>query len=163
MKLILSTLILFSATALADGYSSDPVKKGLEIATEMDAQDKGFVDQKADMVMILRDQRGKEASREIKTSTLEVKGDGDKSLITFNQPRTVKGTKFLSFTHKKGDDDQWLYLPKLKRVKRISSSNKDGSFMGSEFAYEDISSQEIEKYTYKYLKEIPDFNQLLHE
>ncbi|MCH9021264.1 MAG: outer membrane lipoprotein-sorting protein [Planctomycetes bacterium] len=50
-------------------------------------------------------------------------------------------------------DDQWLYLPALKRVKRISSNNKSGPFMGSEFAFEDLSSQEVEKYTYKYLRD----------
>jgi outer membrane lipoprotein-sorting protein len=63
------------------------------------------------------------------------------------------GTAFLNYTHKNTDDDQWLYLPALKRVKRISSRNKSGSFMGSEFAYEDIASQEIEKYTYKWLRD----------
>ena len=59
----------------------------------------------------------------------------------------------MTFSHKVADDDQWLYLPALARVKRIASANKSGSFMGSEFAYEDIGSQEVEKYTYKYLRE----------
>jgi hypothetical protein len=65
----------------------------------------------------------------------------------------VKGTALLSYSHKTGSDDQWLYLPALKRVKRIASKNKSGPFMGSEFAYEDLSSQEIEKYTYKYIQD----------
>ena len=76
-----------------------------------------------------------------------------KSLTIFDTPRDIKGTAFLNFTHKVGDDDQWLYLPALKRVKRISSRNKSGSFMGSEFAYEDISSQEVEKYAYKWVRD----------
>src|SRR4030095_1800308 len=59
----------------------------------------------------------------------------------------------LTFTHKRGDDDQWLYLPAVKRVKRISSKNKSGSFMGSEFAYEDRASAELEKWSYKLLAE----------
>jgi hypothetical protein len=59
----------------------------------------------------------------------------------------------LTWTHKKGSDDQWLYLPALKRVKRITSRNKSGSFMGSEFAYEDLGSQEIEKYSHKFVAE----------
>jgi len=59
----------------------------------------------------------------------------------------------LSFSHKEGSDDQWLYLPALKRVKRIASNNKSGPFVGSEFAYEDISSQEVEKYTYKFIRD----------
>ena len=89
----------------------------------------------------------------MKNKTLEMTDDGDKSLIIFDNPRDIKGTAFLSFAHKTGPDDQWLYLPALKRVKRIASSNKSGPFLGSEFAFEDISSEEVEKYTYKYIKE----------
>ncbi|HIE54069.1 MAG TPA: outer membrane lipoprotein-sorting protein, partial [Chromatiaceae bacterium] len=84
---------------------------------------------------------------------LEVEGDGDKTLIVFDEPRDVKGTALLTFSHKVEDDDQWLYLPALKRVKRIASRNKSGPFMGSEFAYEDLASQEVEKYTYKYIRD----------
>ena len=80
-------------------------------------------------------------------------GDGDRSLVIFDDPRDVQGTAMLTFSHKTGTDDQWLYLPALKRVKRIASTNKSGPFMGSEFAYEDLSSQEVEKYTYKFLAE----------
>jgi hypothetical protein len=86
-------------------------------------------------------------------ATLAVADDGDKLLVIFDTPRDVKGTAFLSFAHKVDADDQWLYLPALKRVKRISTSNKSGPFMGSEFACEDLISPEVEKYTYKYLKD----------
>ncbi len=89
----------------------------------------------------------------MKLISLEVDGDGDKSLTTFDTPRDVKGTSFLSHTHVIGPDDQWLYLPALKRVKRISSNNKSGPFMGSEFAFEDLTSPEVEKYSYKYIKD----------
>jgi outer membrane lipoprotein-sorting protein len=82
-----------------------------------------------------------------------VQGDGDKSMTIFDTPRDVKGTAFLSFTHSTQPDDQWLYLPALKRVKRISSKNKSGPFMGSEFAYEDMSSFEIDKYRYRWLRD----------
>ncbi len=105
------------------------------------------------MVMILHNRQGEESTRRIRVASLEVRGDGDKSLSLFDEPVDVKGTALLSFTHKVGEDDQWLYLPALKRVKRISSANKSGAFMGSEFAYEDIASQEIEKYSYKYLRD----------
>lgn len=105
------------------------------------------------MRMTLRNKHGQESLRLIRVRTLEVVDDGDKSLTIFDNPRDVKGTAFLTFSHKTGDDDQWLYLPALKRVKRISARNKSGSFMGSEFAYEDISSQEVEKYTYKWIRD----------
>jgi outer membrane lipoprotein-sorting protein len=128
-------------------------EKGLAIVVEADKRDKGYGDSTAAMLMILRNRHGQESRREIRYRTLEVPGDGDKSLTIFDSPKDVKGTAFLNYTHKNGDDDQWLYLPALKRVKRISSKNKSGSFMGSEFAYEDIASQEIEKYTYKWLRD----------
>ena len=86
-------------------------------------------------------------------NTLEVDGDGDKSLTVFDNPRDIKGTAFLSHTHALQPDDQWLYLPALKRVKRIASANKSGSFVGSEFAYEDLTSQEVEKYKYQWLRD----------
>ena len=127
--------------------------RGLEIAVEANRRDTGFGDLKADITMTLRNRHGESSERRMRVRTLEQEEDGDKSLIIFENPGDVKGTAFLSFTHKADADDQWLYLPALKRVKRIASSNKSGPFMGSEFAYEDISSQEVEKYTYRYLRE----------
>jgi len=128
-------------------------EKGIAVATESDDRDNRFINFTASMKMILQDRHGQESSRELRVKTLEVDGDGDKSLVIFENPRDVKGTAFLTYSHKTGNDDQWLYLPALKRVKRIASNNRSGPFMGSEFAYEDISSQEIEKYTYKFLRE----------
>ena len=128
-------------------------QKGLEIAQEADRRDTGFDNSKASMTMILRNRQGQESVRELRVKTLEVKGDGDKSLIVFDSPFDVRGTALLTYSHKQGSDDQWLYLPAMKRVKRISSSNQSGPFMGSEFAYEDFTSQEVEKYSYNYVKD----------
>ncbi len=125
-------------------YAETPEEKGLTIAIEADTRDTGWTDQIANMNMILKNKQGDSSTRVMKITTLEVNGDGDKSLITFNNPRDIKGTSFLSHTHSLTPDDQWLYLPALKRVKRISSSNKSGPFVGSEYAYEDLSSQEVE-------------------
>lgn len=103
--------------------------------------------------MILRNKQGEKSIRMLSMKTMEGQADGDKSLIVFSQPKDVDGTALLTFTHKTGSDDQWLYLPALKRVKRIASQNKSGPFVGSEFAYEDFNSQEVEKYNYKYVKD----------
>jgi len=143
LSLLLSTAVL----------AETPEEKGFEIALEADRRDAGFKDYTVNMTMELRNRHGQKSIREIRSKTLEVSGDGDKSLSIFDNPRDVKGTAFLTYTHKSGDDDQWLYLPALKRVKRISSRNKSGSFMGSEFSYEDIASQEVEKYTYKWIRD----------
>lgn len=127
--------------------------RGLAIAIEADKRDEGFGDSIANMTMELRNKQGDSSIRYIRIKTLEIIGDGDKSLSIFDKPADVKGTAFLTFSHAVKPDEQWLYLPALKRVKRINSKNKSGPFMGSEFAYEDISSQEVEKYTYKYLRD----------
>ncbi len=144
---LLLCLLTFSASA------ETPEEKGLAIATQADKRDSGFGDYTNDVKMILKNKQGQESVREIRSRTLEVENDGDKSLTIFDEPRDVQGTALLSFTHKEGPDDQWLYLPALKRVKRIASDNKSGPFMGSEFAYEDITSQEVDKYTYKFLRD----------
>jgi outer membrane lipoprotein-sorting protein len=128
-------------------------EKGLAIAVEADKRDAGWVDQTADLEMILTNKHGDSSHRTMRLRSLEVDGDGDKSLTIFDKPRDIKGTAFLSHTHALKPDDQWLYLPALKRIKRISSANKSGPFVGSEFAYEDLSSQEVEKYTYKWLRD----------
>ncbi len=156
MKLFINILLIgFSMQLMPQSSVSaeTPEDKGLAIAMEADRRDTGFKDYTSDMRMILRNKHGKESLRQIRMKVLEVEGDGDKSLNVFDNPRDVKGTAFLNYTHKVGDDDQWLYLPALKRVKRISSRNKSGSFVGSEFSYEDISSQEVEKYTYKWIRD----------
>ena len=97
--------------------------------------------------MVLKNAQGDENIRKLEIKKLEGK-NGDKSLLTFLYPNDLKDTKLLSYEVIGGDDKQWLYLPAIKRVKRISSRNKSGSFMASEFSYEDISSQNYKNYTY---------------
>jgi len=145
--LLICQLVAFNVAAISNE------EKGLEIAIEADRRDNGFGDSTADMTMELRNKQGDSSVRHIRIKTLEVVGDGDKSMSIFDQPADVKGTAFLTFSHAIKADEQWMYLPSIKRVKRINSKNKSGPFMGSEFAFEDIASQEIEKYTYKYLRD----------
>jgi len=148
-KFLLLALLLLSPAVMAE----TPEEKGMVIALETDNRDKGWQDSYAEMKMVLRNRHGKESVRQIRVTNLEVDGDGDKGLTVFDEPRDIKGTSFLSYSHALEPDEQWIFLPALKRVKRISSSNKSGPFMGSEFAYEDISSFEIPKYSYLYLRD----------
>jgi outer membrane lipoprotein-sorting protein len=152
-RLPFTPLVLMLILLPHPATAGSPGEKGLAIAREAEMRDTGFQDFTADMRMVLKNRNGQESIRTIRIRTLEVDGDGDKSLSIFDEPRDVKGTASLTHSHKRGDDDQWLYLPALKRVKRISSRNKSGSYMGSEFSYEDIASQEVEKYTYKWLRD----------
>ena len=132
-----------------------PEEKGLRIALESSARNDGFGDFTAGLTMVLQDRHLRESVRQMRFKVLEVTADGDKSLFVFDQPRDVQGTALLTHSHINTLDDQWLYLPALKRVKRISASKRSGSFMGSEFSYEDMSPPEVEEYTYRFLRDEP--------
>ena len=155
LKKLLTLSVVTAILALPlSAMAETAEQKGLRIVKEADARDTGFGDSTANMIMTLKNRAGKTSKRIIRIKTLETKG-GDKSLSLFDEPRDVKGTAMLTFSHGLKADDQWLFLPALKRVKRINSRNKSGPFMGSEFAFEDLGSQEVEKFTYKYLREEP--------
>jgi len=147
-KIILSLyLAVFSSVGIAE------TQTGLDIMQEVKLRDTGWKDMSARLEMVLKNRNGDKHQRFMQMKVLEMQGDGDKSLSIFNSPKDVKGTAFLSFTHALEADEQWLYLPGLKRVKRISSSNKSGPFLGSEIAFEDLSSFELDKYSYTYLRD----------
>ena len=143
---ILSTSVLYA--------EEDFVQKGFDIAARSDRSDRGFSDSIVELKMVLRNAAGKESSRKLEIKTFEIEDEnvGDKSLVVFDSPRDIKGTALLSHAQIIDPDDQWLYLPALKRVKRISSTNKSGPFVGSEFAFEDFTATELNKYTYKWLR-----------
>lgn len=152
----LANSLAFMALALlvsSFSFAQSSEEKGGAIAKERKARDVGWGDSVADTSMILRNPRGDETERKMRVKSLEVVDDGDKGLTIFDQPLDVKGTAFLNFSHPLEADDQWMYLPKLKRVKSIQSRNKSGPFMGSEFAFEDMSSFEIEKFKFNYLRD----------
>ena len=129
--------------------------RGRAIAEEADRRDLGWGDNSSTMRMVLRNRNGDESVRELRRRALksDEAGAGDKSGITFDAPRDVAGTSLLSHTKILDPDDQWIFLPALKRVKRISSANKSGPFVGSEFAFEDLVSQELGKYDYRFVGE----------
>ena len=147
---LLAIAVLIPLSVYADPTAEE---KGYALAARSDRSDRGFSDSSVTLTMILRNAAGKESSRTLKISTLEVPDEdlGDKSLVVFDTPRDINGTALLSHAKIIDPDDQWLYLPALKRVKRISSTNKSGPFVGSEFAFEDFTATELNKYTYKWI------------
>lgn len=142
---VLATLFTLSGEISAN--------KGLDIAKLSDKNNEGYVDSSSSMTMQLINKKGDIVERKLAFKRLEVPEDGDKSIAVFESPRDVKGVAILSYAHKVKSDDQWLYLPALKRVKRIASKNKSGPFLGSEFSFEDFSFQEVEKYDYTFIGE----------
>lgn len=154
--LILTAVVAMGAvTASLPSRAETAEEKGRAIAAETDRRDLGWGTQTTAVQMILRNAHGETSIRELSIRSAETHepGLGDRSLIGFSSPRDVAGTTLLSHTKITEADDQWLYLPALKRVKRISSSNKSGPFLGSEFAFEDLTSQELDKYDYKWLRD----------
>ncbi|MEO0359460.1 MAG: outer membrane lipoprotein-sorting protein [Pseudomonadota bacterium] len=139
---------ILAAPALAESG------KGWEIAARSDATDAGFGSSSVELTMTLMDASGRTTTREMRIDTLEKegKGRGDKSLTVFFSPPDVEGTALLSHAKIVDADDQWLYLPALRRTKRISSANKSGPFVGSEFAFEDLTANELGKYDYSYIE-----------
>ena len=152
---IYSFLFILILTFNFSSFAETDEEIGLKIAKEAYESTRGYIDSTSEQLMILIDPKGNEVIREISGKNLENMdpNDGDKSLIFFNKPKDVEGTVMLSHTHVNDDDDQWLYLPALGRVKRISSSNKSGAFMGSEISFEDFSGLDYRKYDWKYLGE----------
>ncbi|MFN6970154.1 MAG: outer membrane lipoprotein-sorting protein [Rheinheimera sp.] len=153
LNLLGPALICCSLSLTSLPLMADDGGKGLTIAQERKQRDEGWVDSESKTTMVLRNAQGAESTREIRTLSLEVKDEGDKGLTIFDEPKDVRGTAFLNHSHVGKPDDQWLYLPAVKRVKRIASRNKSGPFMGSEFAYEDLSSFELEKFKFTYLRD----------
>jgi hypothetical protein len=140
-----------------------PDEQGLVIAKERYKRFKGYGDYQMSMTMTMFNKKGASSTYKLRSKGLEVENDGDKSILVFDNPRDQKGIALLAYTHRVGPDDQMMYLPAIKRVKRIAANNKSGPFMGSEFAYEDLSSKEVEKAQYRYLRdEVKDGVDSLH-
>jgi hypothetical protein len=141
--LLLLTLTLSSLFALS----------GVEIAQKVHDRDDGD-NVTSDMKMILIDKNKYKRVRELKSFSKD-KGEDTLKLLFFLSPADVKNTGFLTYDYEDSnkDDDQWLYLPELQKVKRIASSDKSSSFMGSDFSYSDMTKKNVQDYTYKIMKE----------
>ncbi|HKL84772.1 MAG TPA: outer membrane lipoprotein-sorting protein, partial [Treponemataceae bacterium] len=108
------------------------------------------VDLSAELKMTLIDSRGKERARELKQISASFAGV-DKKIMEFQSPADVRGTAFMnwSYTDSSRSDDQWIFLPALNRVRRISSDGKGDSFMGSDFSYDDLGARHPDKDSHK--------------
>jgi len=145
-------LTIFAAALLAAGaHAAQPT--GRDIMERVDARDDGD-NQIQDMEMVLIDKRGNERVRELRSLRRDV-GEDTQSIMFFLSPADVRETGFLTYDYDgiEKDDDQWLYLPALKKTKRIASGDKSGSFMGSDFSYADMTDRELDLYDYELLQE----------
>ena len=144
-------LALFIISPLVIATESN---RGLEIAKETENRSKGFIDLQAKLKMVITNRSGKSFERVLRVRILENEnGGGNKTMNLIDSPKDLLGSVLLTHNHINKLDNQWLYLPSLKRVKRINSRNKSGPFLSSEFAYEDMTIQNADEYTYKYINQ----------
>ena len=151
---LVATLMYGSKIGQADsGTMAEATPTGRQIMEWVDDRDDGD-NRLSDVKMILIDKRGQERTRLMRSMSKD-KGEDTLSLFFFATPADVKNTGFLSYDYDDADrdDDQWLYLPALKKTKRIAGGEKSGSFMGSDFTYADMSSPPLDRYSYTLLKE----------
>lgn len=141
----MTSSILFAETA--EG-------KGLRIAEAASNVERGYDDISVSGEMILHSKGGKIGKRRFDFRTVfnEI-DDNTKSLLIFRWPGDIRNTALLTHANPSREDDQWLYLPAVDKVRRISSSGRSGSFVGSEFAYEDMVDQGVEKFTHLWVKD----------
>lgn len=144
-----NTLSLFAGAAFFPTVASADAK-GLSLSKERYNRDRGWRDSSAKALMTLSIPGRKTSKRQMEIRVLETPGDKDLSITQFSTPRDLKGTKFLTHSFAASPDDQWIFLPKAGKVRRISSKNKSGSFLGSEFTFEDLSTFKVGKYDYTY-------------
>jgi hypothetical protein len=125
-----------------------------QIMERVDARDDGDHSSQ-DLEMVLIDKRGGERVRKLRGYGRDV-GEDEQSIMFFLSPPDVERTGFLTYDYEDParDDDQWLYLPALSRTKRIASSDKSGSFMGSDFSYADMTERPLDHYRYTLMKEL---------
>jgi len=142
------TILLISLISINTAFAN----KAYEIAKKIEKANEGFIGDSSEMEMMLIN-GDKKIIRSMKSQTSELNDAETRTLLEFLLPKDVKGTKLLTWSYDTKDDSQWIYLPAFKKIKRISSSSKTSSFMGSEFTYEDLRAASPEKYDYKFIKE----------
>jgi hypothetical protein len=143
---VLLTVVISSA------FADD--SRARNIMEKVDARDDGD-NQTSNMEMILIDKRGNQRVRKLASFSKD-KGEDKYRLMFFQRPADVKDTAFLTWDYDDPDrdDDQWLYLPALRKTKRIASSDQSGSFMGSDLNYSDMTDRNLADYDFFYKKEL---------
>ncbi|HYU80054.1 MAG TPA: outer membrane lipoprotein-sorting protein [Vicinamibacterales bacterium] len=122
------------------------------VAEQIDARDIGR-DSRMEMTMRLFDRRGRVRERRLVLTALRGRGSsGDRELVRFLSPGDIKGTALLVWEHDGAEDERFLFLPALGRVRRIAGAEKQESFVGSDLSYEDIGGRELDDYTYAFVE-----------
>ena len=147
---MISTILMVSALSAQSGY--DIMKKADEVAEPKTSS--------STATLTIHSKKGSDRVREVIMMSKDF-GDVTKEVIVFTSPKDVSGTGYLMFEYeedangKKKDSDNWLYMPAMKKTRRIASSGSEseGSFMGTDFTYQDMGDRSLNNYTYNLLGE----------
>jgi hypothetical protein len=141
---------LIAAVAALVTFDAQPAATPDWVAQQIEARDTGR-DSRAEMRMRLFDRQGRVRERVMTLLTLRgAAGKGDRTLVRFTYPNDIRNTGFLVWEHPRADDERFLYLPALGRVRRIAGEEKQESFVGSDLSYEDIGGRDLADYTYAF-------------
>ncbi|MFZ4403870.1 MAG: outer membrane lipoprotein-sorting protein [Pseudobdellovibrionaceae bacterium] len=147
MKVLLLFYIFFCCTTVS-------AKKDLMALSALDKariiyqNNRGFKTEVSEIELLIIDEGGETVRRSVSQRVLETK-EGARSVFEFIKPVLLKGTKLLTHSLNSRDNEQWLWLPSAKSVRRIIGGQRQNSFMGSEFSFEDLSEEHFTKFTYK--------------
>jgi len=147
----LKTLATVAFLTLA-GLSANAQLTGVQIIDKTYNRATGD-DQTSTLTMTLTNSNGQSRVRKIQQFSKDL-GDSEKSIMFFQSPADVKNTSFMNWSYDNDKvDDQWIYLPALKKVKRISSDSKSDYFMGSDFTYDDLGDRKLNADEHHLLRE----------
>ena len=158
LTLIATFLILCILIAIAQ---AEYQLTGLDIAKKWDEREMGKdLSSKANFTLI--NKRGQQRVRKTRRNWIDMegkKGFDKKTIIFFDKPSDVRGTSLLNWSYLdiEKDDDQWLYLPALRKIKRIAASDKEKAFMGSDLTFDDMGDRQVEEDSHKLVK-TEDYN-----
>jgi len=138
---------------MAQGSVQADSARGQAVAEAEYAASHGYVDLDVELEMELRSTNGKTAVRKLRLRQMETADNQVKTLVVFDLPKAIADTALLTWSNRDSDDDQWLFLPSVKRVKKIASKDRSGPFVGSTFAYEDLTDYAVDEFTYNWLRQ----------
>lgn len=151
-RLLLTVLLVSAGPGAVPAQS--PEQKGRQIAEAADAAMSGYADFTVSGEMTLQTAGGGASTRRFEMKSIELEGGQEtRSLLVFDWPGDIRGTALLTHAFQNRQDAQWLYLPSVGRVKKISGSGRSGSFVGSEFAYEDMVEQDVSNYSHVWIRD----------
>ena len=144
---VLLILLWHTSAPMAD------VQRGRAVAEAEYAASHGYGDYAVELEMELRSAGGKPVIRKLRLRQMETPGNQVKTMVIFDLPKAIADTALLTWSNRDADDDQWLFLPSIKRVKKIASKDRSGPFVGSTFSYEDLADYGVDEFEYTWLRE----------